>query len=595
MRSPRIAALLALFACNSAPATGPAPAPVAPPPAPVAPPPAPAPSPVDAAPIVAPDAQFKVAAYRDGFLHLYALADEIFVSGSGGLARPDARGQLVHLASGLAGQASMAGDEFEAWWVRALGGRWPDNAWLVTEFNAGRLDSPPFVHRRDGDAWKREDNKDGVVYWYYAAVVAWHSGQVLGLREHVTDPDIIDDYEEIPRKIQRQIDAKLAGVRRGFDLLGATTTPTTMVVDRKLREVHRVAAAPTGELFALYSDRDVDGRPNLVQRWGLTGPAAVAGTVDELAPNTICNDLVVRAADDAYVGCSRKQSGDDPDVAVVLHFDGARWSEVPGPPGQEIRGLALAGDELWAVVNRYGLQAMPDILARRPAKDAAWQVVDLPEVQFPDRAAGAWLYQSVGERFELDPGDPELATRAWALEPDHVMARGADDVWVVATTKLPVRGEAGDDVGTRTVVLRSKPSGPPLRMLADEDLTLELLDWRDAPPWQAGAGCPLEVPAYVALRTLPADAAPGQPEPQLEAFVRDNQGLLPKITEIFEVHRRDRRAVGLFTRITAQADADALLAALERAAPGEPRALECRRPRAVRAFDKATGRAVADP
>jgi len=51
----------------------------------------------------------------------------------------------------------------------------------------------------------------------------------------------------------------------------------------------------------------------------------------------------------------------------------------------------------------------------------------------------------------------------------------------------------------------------------------------------------------------------------------------------------------MFVRPADQAAADALLAALERVAPGERRTLECRRPRLRRRFDKATGAATEAP
>lgn len=80
-------------------------------------------------------------------------------------------------------------------------------------------------------------------------------------------------------------------------------------------------------------------------------------------------------------------------------------------------------------------------------------------------------------------------------------------------------------------------------------------------------------------RTLPRDAPRNQPEPAIAALVRDHTALLPKIRGIYAFWRRGRRTIGLM----------AILAALEQVAPGEPRKLECRWPRARRQFDVNTG------
>ena len=174
--------------------------------------------------------------------------------------------------------------------------------------------------------------------------------------------------------------------------------------------------------------------------------------------------------------------------------------------------------------------------------------------------------------------------------------RAGGDVWVVASTEMERANVAGMSA-TRHVALRAGKVSEPLRMLPDGDLMLELLDWSAAPAWTP-KGCEEDGftrPAFVPLRTLPRDAPRNAPEPLVEAFVRDNAALLPQIERVVEVFRRGRRTVGFYVQPTDQAGADALLAALALAAPGEKRTIECRQPRIRREFDRTTGQALQAP
>lgn len=76
----------------------------------------------------------------------------------------------------------------------------------------------------------------------------------------------------------------------------------------------------------------------------------------------------------------------------------------------------------------------------------------------------------------------------------------------------------------------------------------------------------------------------------VEVDVRPVPNCVPHVTAIFEVHRRGRRAVGVFANPPDQAAADALLAAVTRIAPDEAHLLECRQPRVRRQFDIRSGR-----
>ena len=538
------------------------------------------------------DALLQLAAYRDGHLKLHVLGDAMFVSGGGGLARLDARGdRVVHVEYALSGQADP-GRLFDEWVTVEFGGRWPDNAWLTTQAQLSRASSPPLLHRREGNVWKRQDTRQGLLQRAYASVIAWHSGQVLGLRVYQVDPAVHEDTEELSKAMRRKLAAAQASARPGFDLLGEQPTPAPMVIASGLVPVV-AAAAPTGELFLLAHKVGEDTSPR-VQRWGLTGAAAVAGTVDDLPTGMTCGLLVVAAADEAYVACNR---GQDPAGAYLARFDGNAWSEEHGLKARFFEDLTLAPEgALYAVIQDPETDEWKRELWRRSARGTAWEPIELPALRFPDRNVPEWAFDPNSEQFGVLPADPEAAAQTWKPDPLQVRVRAGGDVWVVASTEMERANVAGMPAA-RHVVLRAGKVSEPLRMLPDGDLMLERLDWGAAPAWTPG-GCGEQGstrPAFVPLRTLPRDAPRNAPEPLVEAFVRDNAALMPQVERVVEVYRRGRRTVGFHVQPTDQAGADALLAALALTAPGEKRTIECREPRIRREFDRTTGQALQAP
>ncbi len=540
------------------------------------------------------DARFQLAAYRDGVLALHLLGDEVFVSGAGGLARLDARGdRLVGVEYAMSGQSEPYW-WFDGWETVSFGGLWPDNAWLVTEYGFSRSNSPPRVHRREGNFWKLQDNKKGLLYWGYPMIVNGRPGEVLGLRTWGPDPILYEDGGEASPAVDRRVTKEMAAVQRGFDVLGPTPTPATMVIAPDL-VVIAVAAAPGGELFLLGRKRGKNIDSPRVQRWGLEGDAAITGTVDSLLKGKLCEHLVVRAANDAYVGC---WSIGTKKGAYLVHFDGTSWTEEPSPDAYAFSSLSLSPEgELYAIIKPRGVEDGVLTLVRRSARGAAWEPVELPALRFPDRGAPEWAFYTESHDFELTPADPVAAAATWSVRPTQVIARGGGEVWVVGTTDLERTGLASYQT-TREVVLRAGKVALPLRMLPDGDLAVEVRDWKPAPAWTP-KGCAYEEdalrPAFVALHTLPRDAPRNQPEPTIEAFVKEHAGLMGQVHRVVEVFHRGRRTTGLYVWPKDQAGADALLVAIGRAWPDEKRALECRLPRIRREFDKTTGLALQAP
>jgi len=147
---------------------------------------------------------------------------------------------------------------------------------------------------------------------------------------------------------------------------------------------------------------------------------------------------------------------DAPPIGLLRRFDGAAWTEELLPPGVAVQRLSVAptGD-LYALVAPVGASDQtPDELWHRPARGAEWKRIPLPEVRFPAEPDGS------------------AAERTTTLSPTELLARGPDDVWIVARTDLDTR--VGQVTTIREVVLRSQPAGVPLRMANDVELDREV-------------------------------------------------------------------------------------------------------------------------
>ena len=548
--------------------------------------------PADATPGAPADATFQLAAYRDGELRLHLLGEEVFVSGAAGLARFDAgSARVMAVEYGVSGQA--APEFFDDWSTEQLGGVWPDNAWLTTTYGLSRSVSPVRVHRREGNFWKLQDNKDGILYWDYVAILNWHSGQVLGLKMWGPDPAFYEDGGEATPAVEKKISAAMKRVHTSFEVLGPKPTPTPMVYGPGISFV-AAAAAPTGEVFVLGRKPGRDPMTPRVQRWGIAGEAAVAGTIDVLPDNMGCEKITVRAADEAYVACSRYS---EPLGPYLTRFDGTVWTEEPGPDiARSYHDLSVAPDGALVVVFSIAGEDEERRVARRSARGAAWEVLELPALRFPDRNFPEWAFYPERQDYLLQPADPVAAAATWPVQAHQVLARPGGEVWVAGWTGLE-RGELASFNQARNVVLRSGKLREPLRMLPDGDLSMEVRDWRPAEAWTP-KGCMYveeDRPAFVEIRTLPRDAPRNAPEPMLAEFVKANQALMGQVARIVEVFHRGRRTTGLYVRPSDQAGADALLAAIARVAPDEERRIECRMPRIRREFDKTTGQALQAP
>jgi hypothetical protein len=532
------------------------------------------PAPPVVAPAVTPPTRLALhlVAHRDDALLLHHFADQLMLVGAAAFARIEADGQITRLDEhpGDDLPVSMLGGIDLVWHTWALGGRWPDEAWLVVSRFA-QVAFVPTVHRYERRGWTRRPAVHGPLYWYYRDIITWPEGQVLGLKVYEPDPWIVawryelgtgDDDPAHPDPAPL-----LAHTRPRFELLGPRPRPAWPRIAAQL-EVVTAAAAPDGALFLLaYRGKRSDGVA-VVQRWDPARPAERAGVVDILPGRANVELLRVDAAGIAHVGGAQK-SVTSPYLA---RFDGTTWTEIPAPEGRRLHDLARAPDGvLWAITDQesadeYERDEPPGALARQGSPEAEWEPIELAGVAVP--AMPGWEYS--------DDVEPVLASRhdtqvAMAVDPRQVVVR--------ADGELLIRGAIDlGGIAPHEVILSSRPPpGPPLLLPGDRQQWAIRDDARPTRPLRRGTWCEGGLDPFILVRPVPRGTPDDAPIAEVAALVND-PGLRPKIRGIHEFERAGRRVVGLFYALDDDDDRTALLAALARVAPGVRRVFECRRP-----------------
>jgi hypothetical protein len=386
------------------PAPEPAPTP-APEPAPTpAPEPAPEPA-LDAAgpPVVVDsDGPLRLAAVHEQPLDLKVLAD-------GGVAL---YGDLA-LAIAPAGGGPLRADP--AWlrgWpldARAIGGRWPEQAFLTGVTQYARSTTLRSLFRWQDGAWAQTPIADAsAVNDFYSDYEAGADGAILGLRGFLID-DFLGDDDNGTHELQRIMPRLLTTI----DRLDGGPAPPWPPLPPGYEAVDLLTFAD-GSLVVLRT------KPSLV-RWS---PGA-SGWVDVPLPFPTPKRPVVvgRAPDRLYLSrCPREGKG------WLDRLTRGKWKPLPLPDERCARSLSEAPDgALWIVTDR-GLyrHASPG-----PEPGGRWKAVPLAPVAVPGQ-----------------PGPVRPV-------PQDVVALGGGEVWVLATVDSK-RWEGP------TLVLTNRTVGEPL-------------------------------------------------------------------------------------------------------------------------------------
>jgi hypothetical protein len=338
----------------------------------------------------------------------------LFVAGGFAFARAPAGGDLSFepkTSRGLPHSYSDGG-VYEGR-VEGIGGQWPGAAYLALTRHHDKFESASEIFRWRRDRWTRVRASPG-----YSSVAPWVKGTLLALgcpkdpAARVVNPKVNMNLR-LPGN-GPPAKSKLLSPR--FELIdGAATVPLPQV-DASFCP-GAFTTLPSGEVIAVGSACDDSG--TLAERWAagsergiveklpedcfLIGSPADCGAIE---PPTV----YARSASDVWAA-SLCSSG-------LAHFDGTSWRDVDVPSGAHVTSVSGGPDgSLW-------LAASCDdgaCVLRREPHGSTWETLLLPTASPPEE------------------------THILEYEPRKVLARSADDVWVVA--------EAHD---TETVLLRTR-------------------------------------------------------------------------------------------------------------------------------------------
>lgn len=301
------------------------------------------------------------------------------------------------------------------WWdALAIGGGWPDSAYLVLVPGAAARagGGPPALYRREGEAWRRVAARSGKLHWYPRRFGAWKDGSILALKGF--HPTYALDGDEPTPAEARAFAGLVAREKRLIVLRGAPKAPAF-----GSRDVQAFASLASGQIFALVQD---GARLVALHHDEATGertlplPGAAGGRFADVDVRATAPDRVW-----AFGGWAPPDAETRPYLA---RFDGTAWTEVDS---------RCAGPVISLSIDREG--AAYFVCAVRPAAGEPRPVL------FRVRA---------GVLEELPTDAP----------PGTVVARGPDDVWVLTEPSTapalllhggPARGEPAALPSTMTV------------------------------------------------------------------------------------------------------------------------------------------------
>ncbi|MEO7095734.1 MAG: hypothetical protein ABI175_20920 [Polyangiales bacterium] len=393
---------------------------------------------------------------RDSLLLVESTNSKVMVFGDAAFAVSDGGADLIldrKLFTGLSTRAyrmensarDVAGRPIGD--ILALGGRFPYDFWLVrTEPGTARIGPGYDVANFTGSHWEESDPNNGNTP--PRAFVPFWGGTTLSV-----------EGSEFKVHGQTEVAPPVASTD-AIPLMVATT--------------------PAHDVFALETMDSV----LRIERWA---PKVTTGAVDAIADSSFApKAMLARSGNDAWlVGTSTTQG-----KPLFLHFDGKKWSSVPGPPvasGEATSIQARKDGALFTVIGPREGQTEPATLWTKPV-GGTWSKLDLPSVVpeskgFWDPAGTRDERRSMGDFLVWPPAWTLIPPVGGPLLPESVLISSTDELWLVARVTA----------SSEYVVLRERaPSGEPLRLPSLARLELELEDMEPPRPLPALWGKPYD-------------------------------------------------------------------------------------------------------
>ncbi|MCY0989292.1 hypothetical protein OV203_19290 [Nannocystis sp. ILAH1] len=301
-------------------------------------------------------------------------------------------------------------------WVMAVGGRWPDHAFLSAVASVTRTGMTYGVKRWRNRAWV-----DAPMLAYYSDFAVTQDGALLGLRGHVDDPTLGGD---LASSQQASIDRLDDGPPPPWPEL-----PKGLVADRLLTFGDgSVIVVGIASAFTPAIHRWTPG----ARKWTAMPPPP-----ERSDPELGQAPAFVVGRDPAGLYAYRCLVAEQP---ALERMSQGTWQPFPQPGGGCITSLAEAPDGTLWLVNDRGLH-------RRRQGSAPWEPVPLAPVDAPGKPVAA-----LPGAPEPPPPGPE------PLVPQQVLALDRGELWVVATIQDPKQER------TRWAVLTTRTVIAPLQL-----------------------------------------------------------------------------------------------------------------------------------
>jgi hypothetical protein len=233
--------------------------------------------------------------------------------------------------------------------------------------------------------------------------------------------------------------------------------------------VEEFVAFPSGTVVAAatrYDEAMIARRSALALRWRAD---QVTPEVESVATQDtfLAEHIAARAEDDVWVAGGSSNRAEH--RAWFSHHDGQSWTLEEAPFEGSVKSISVASDgALWAVSDGM-LEQRANAVYRRDAfaRGSTWSRIELPDVEAVSFATPPPRIKYSGGELRVDPRrhpyENPSSISASTLEPVQVVARGAEDVWVVATREFE---------GTTTILFHlgaPGDGGGPVGAIADVD------------------------------------------------------------------------------------------------------------------------------
>lgn len=335
----------------------------------------------------------------------------------------DQRGSLEGITSGY------------YWWhAIAMGGTWPEGAFLVLSPESGGRGDDAWheTYRRTNGLWGLTATRSKLFDWHVQSFGPWKDGSLLALKAFSPRYSRFDDAGDAPAAEVKAAKRAIDREKRLIVLRGRPKAPPFGE-----RDVRAFASLATGEIYAVMAEGE---KVSLLHHDDVTSSERTFAPPGTAAVSPYEIEIVATGDDRVWVFGSANEG--DETRGYVATYDGRAWREVATPCTQGAHSGSI---------------------------DDAGNAYFICSVQRDAKNTGAALLRAHGKAVE------ELPT---GIEPGTVVARTPADIWVLSEPFA--RDYALLHTGTVVPKVQSLPS--------QAEAGHAVYEWADARPFATPCG-----------------------------------------------------------------------------------------------------------